>query len=80
MIARIDPRALVGTAVAIVLVGLFLAFSGGSDTRTVTAHFSQAVSIYDGSDVQIMGVRVGRVTAVVPEGDSKRGVVPLCPY
>jgi virulence factor Mce-like protein len=72
VIARIDPRALVGAAVAIVLVGLFLAFSGGSDTRTVTAHFSQAVSIYDGSDVQIMGVRGGRVTAVVPEGDPVR--------
>jgi virulence factor Mce-like protein len=72
VISRIDPRALVGAAVVIVLVGVFLAFSGGSGTRTVTAHFAQAVSVYKGSDVEVMGVRVGRVTAVVPEGDTVR--------
>jgi phospholipid/cholesterol/gamma-HCH transport system substrate-binding protein len=43
-----------------------------SETRTVTAHFPRAVSIYEGSDVRILGVNVGRVTAVVPEGNSVR--------
>ena len=72
MIARLDPRILVGAVVVILVAALFLAFSGGSENRTVTAHFSQAISIYKGSDVEVMGVRIGRVTAVVPEGDTVR--------
>ena len=36
--------------------------------RTSTA----TVSIYKGSDVRVMGVRIGTVTAVVPEGDRVR--------
>ena len=42
------------------------------DTKTVTAHFPRAVSIYDGTEVRILGVRVGEVTAVIPEGNSVR--------
>ncbi len=38
----------------------------------MTAHFPRAVSIYQGSDVRILGVNVGRVTAVTPEGNSVR--------
>ena len=38
----------------------------------VTAHFSRAVSIYKGSEVRVMGVHIGTVTAVVPEGDRVR--------
>jgi virulence factor Mce-like protein len=72
MIARLDPRILVGAVVVILVAGIFLAFGGGSDNRTVTAHFASAVSIYKGSDVEVMGVRIGRVTAVVPEGDTVR--------
>jgi phospholipid/cholesterol/gamma-HCH transport system substrate-binding protein len=43
-----------------------------SDTKTVTAHFPRAVSVYDGTEVRILGVRVGEVTAVIPEGNSVR--------
>jgi phospholipid/cholesterol/gamma-HCH transport system substrate-binding protein len=38
----------------------------------VAAHFPRAVSVYQGTDVRILGVNVGRVTAVVPEGNSVR--------
>jgi phospholipid/cholesterol/gamma-HCH transport system substrate-binding protein len=64
-----------GLAVGIALVLLTVTFStmrGGDETKTVTAHFPRAVSIYQGSDVRILGVNVGRVTAVVPEGNSVR--------
>ncbi len=44
----------------------------GVGSRTVTAHFPRAVSVYTGTDVRILGVNVGEVTAVVPEGDSVR--------
>ena len=40
--------------------------------RTVTAYFSRAVSIYKGSEVRVMGVKIGTVTAVVPEGNDVR--------
>jgi len=40
--------------------------------RTVTAHFDRAVAVYPGTDLRVMGVRVGEVTAVVPDGDSVR--------
>ncbi|MGH3727222.1 MAG: MCE family protein [Micromonosporaceae bacterium] len=40
--------------------------------RTVTAHFTRTVGIYPGNDVRIMGVKVGEITEVVPEGRSVR--------
>ena len=46
--------------------------SGGPDTRNVTAYFDRTVSVYKGSEVRVMGVRIGTVTAVVPEGDRVR--------
>ena len=42
------------------------------ETKTVTAHFPRAVSVYKGTDVRVLGVNVGRVTAVIPEGNSVR--------
>jgi phospholipid/cholesterol/gamma-HCH transport system substrate-binding protein len=38
------------------------------DTR-VTAFFERAVGVYPGSDVRVLGVRVGQVDAVTPLGD-----------
>ena len=43
-----------------------------SETKTVTAHFPRAVSVYEGTDVRVLGVNVGEVTAVIPEGNSVR--------
>ncbi|MDN5894179.1 MAG: MCE family protein, partial [Nocardioides sp.] len=55
------------------LVGSALLMLRESDeTRTVTAHFPRAVSLYKGSDVRVLGVSVGTVTAVTPEGNSVR--------
>ncbi len=38
-------------------------------TTTITATFARSVGIYPGSDVRILGVRVGKVDTVTPEGD-----------
>ena len=61
-------------AAAIPITLLLLTFvvypHGGS--RTVTAHFDRAVAVYPGTHLRVMGVRVGEVTAVVPEGNSVR--------
>ncbi|UDY22304.1 MCE family protein [Nocardioides sp. Kera G14] len=56
-------------AIPIVLIALLLLPMGGGH-RTVTAHFTNAISIYPGTDVTIMGVAVGKVTSVKPEGST----------
>ncbi|ATW52931.1 mammalian cell entry protein [Streptomyces peucetius subsp. caesius ATCC 27952] len=38
----------------------------------VTAYFPRTVGIYPGSDVRVLGVRVGEVTEIVPEGGRVR--------
>ncbi len=41
---------------------------GGPATNTLTAHFDRAVGLYKNSDVRILGVKIGQVTSIVPEG------------
>ena len=72
MIARIKPKGLLAAAVVVALVAAAFAFTGGGSTKTVTAYFSEAISVYKGSDVDVMGVRIGSVKAVVPDGDRVR--------
>ncbi|MCW2680331.1 MAG: hypothetical protein JWM62_1732 [Frankiales bacterium] len=64
------------------LVGVVgLALAGGvagcgafqeDDRKTLTASFDRAVGLYEKSDVRILGVRIGEVTKIVPEGDDVR--------
>ena len=56
--------------VALLLLG-FLLFPGNG-SRTVVAHFDRAVAVYPGTDLRVMGVQVGKVKAVVPDGNSVR--------
>ncbi|HEY9315177.1 MlaD family protein, partial [Williamsia sp.] len=41
-------------------------------SSTVTAYFRSSVGIYEGSDVRVLGVEVGQVTEVTPQGDRVR--------
>ncbi|WP_300406180.1 MCE family protein [Nocardioides sp.] len=50
-----------------VVAGIVL-IGGGDDDKQVTAYFPRTVSLYEGSDVRVLGVAVGRVDEVVPEG------------
>jgi phospholipid/cholesterol/gamma-HCH transport system substrate-binding protein len=72
LLERLTGRLLAAIVAALLLTATFFVFTGGHDGRTLTAHFSRAVSIYKGSEVRLMGVRIGSVDAVVPEGDSVR--------
>jgi len=65
------PRA-VAALVVVLLALAALVFVRGGDERTVVAHFSRAVSLFPGSEVRILGVRVGEVVSVVPEGNNVR--------
>ena len=68
-----------------ILVGLLLVGggvglvtrSGGDDTFTVTAYFEKAIGLFENSDVNILGVPVGKVTAVEPEGSKVKVVMEV---
>ncbi len=45
---------------------------GGGDTYTVTAHFDRAVSIFESSDVRVLGLPAGEVTDIQVQGDVVR--------
>jgi len=61
-------------AVVVVLaVGLTAAAAstgGGGGTRHVTAYFSRTIGLYQGNDVRILGVKVGKVDSLKVHGTS----------
>ncbi|GAA4614899.1 MCE family protein [Saccharopolyspora hordei] len=66
-------RKLVGIGCALVLVaaaGLWWVFSDPG--KPLTAFFDKAVGLYAGSSVRVLGVEVGRIDAVVPQGEVVR--------
>ncbi|MFM8598953.1 MAG: MCE family protein [Mycobacterium sp.] len=40
--------------------------------KTITAYFTSATAIYRGDDVRVAGVKVGRITAIEPQGTKAR--------
>lgn len=63
-------RILAAVVALVALVAGGFALLPHDDHRTVKAVFPTTVSLFEGSDVKIMGVRVGTVTSVVPRGTS----------
>jgi phospholipid/cholesterol/gamma-HCH transport system substrate-binding protein len=46
----------------------------GMNGRKVTAHFAAAVGVYPGGDVRVLGVKVGTIDEVTPEGKTVKVV------
>jgi phospholipid/cholesterol/gamma-HCH transport system substrate-binding protein len=70
-----DPRTVVAAVIAVVLIlvaagAMFL--RGGEENYKVTAFFPRAIGLFTRSTVRVLGVEVGRVSAVEPEGDRVR--------
>lgn len=65
----------VAVVVLLLLAGVVWMLGGNSDTKTVTAYFPRTVSIYEGSDVRVLGVAIGQVEEVVPEGTQVKVVM-----
>lgn len=69
---RVDRRVILLVVLLVALGTVLSVAKSPQETKTVTAHFPRAVSVYKGTDVRILGVNVGKVTAVVPAGNSVR--------
>jgi len=66
---------IVGTlAVILGLIGAFVGWNlyKKAATTTVVAYFADALAVYPGDRVQIMGVKVGNVDSVEPAGDKMK--------
>lgn len=61
-------RAAVPLIVLALVVAAGVVLFGGGDKKTLTAHFPRTISIYEGSDLRILGVPVGTIDSVTPSG------------
>lgn len=72
MTTRRRPLVLGLALVVLAAVGLTGADVLGPGGTRVTAYFDRAVGVYAGSDLRILGVRVGEIESVEPEGTRVR--------
>jgi len=72
MFERITPKVLGSGLALLLLVAAVVSFLPSPGTRTASLHFSRTVAIYPGSELRVMGVKIGQVDAVVPEGNAVR--------
>lgn len=63
-VGRVLPLLVVLALVAAAAVILL----GSEQPKRLTAHFPRTISVYEGSDVRVLGVPVGRVVSVTPSG------------
>lgn len=83
--ARLTPRTrmsryiALGVTVFIVAAGAAggVVATSGPGPATYTAYFGEAVGVYPGSDVDILGVKVGTVDSVTPEGKQVKVVLSV---
>ncbi len=78
MVKRLPLRRLVVGVLAVGLVAAAaLVFWPSTPDRTVTAHFTRAVGLYPGSQVRVLGVPVGTVRSVRPQGEQVEVVLSV---
>src|SRR5512144_2915711 len=61
-------RLIVPVIVLALLGAALVTMLGGTEMKTVTAKFPRTVSIYEGSDVRVLGVPIGKIDSVTPSG------------
>jgi phospholipid/cholesterol/gamma-HCH transport system substrate-binding protein len=73
-VSTIRSRAVALAAVLLVIAALLLVFAqlNSGSYKTATAVFPRTVGISQGSSVRVLGVEVGKVTSVTPEGTGVR--------
>ncbi|MEU7479281.1 MCE family protein [Lentzea sp. NPDC042327] len=64
----------IACVLALVLTAALWWVFNGMNGRKVTAHFAAAVGVYPGGDVRVLGVKVGTIDEVTPEGKTVKVV------
>jgi phospholipid/cholesterol/gamma-HCH transport system substrate-binding protein len=74
-------RLLAGTGAVVVaaalVIGGALIYLTGHQGKQVTAYFTETIGIYPGSDVRVLGVKIGTVDAVRPRGSQVQVTMTL---
>ncbi|NRQ39551.1 MCE family protein, partial [Nonomuraea sp. NN258] len=70
-------RRSIALVAAVVLSVTAAAAPQAPEAMRVTAYFHSAVGVYPGSDVRVLGVKVGEIDSVVPEGTRVKAVLTL---
>jgi phospholipid/cholesterol/gamma-HCH transport system substrate-binding protein len=62
---------------AVLVAGVVLLYLSSHQGKQITAYFRETVGVYPGSDVRILGVKVGTVDSVQPEGGQVRIIMTV---
>jgi phospholipid/cholesterol/gamma-HCH transport system substrate-binding protein len=73
----LKPLSIVVAALLVVGGGSLLLSRDKEETYTITAYFTKAIGLFENSDVDIIGVPVGKVTNITPMGEKVRVVMEL---
>lgn len=72
----LKPSTIIKIGVAIIVAALVVSaivlWAPGGEQRRVTGYFDNAVGLYPGADVRILGIKVGEVDSVTPAGQQVR--------
>ncbi|MGH3346904.1 MAG: MCE family protein [Nocardioides sp.] len=61
-------KLIVPAVIVALVVAAALTMFGGEERKTLTALFPRTISVYEGSDVRVLGVPIGTVDSVTPSG------------
>lgn len=76
LVHRLSGLVVAAIVVLALGVGGFLAVGALSSTgKTVTAYFPRTIGLYAGSSVRVLGVPIGKITSITPEGTQVRVVM-----
>lgn len=68
-IRRLGGGVIAAIVVAAIIAALVIvATTGGTKQNKLTAYFTRTVGLYTGNDVRVMGVKVGHIDSITPEG------------
>ncbi|MEV4255458.1 MCE family protein [Spirillospora sp. NPDC049652] len=65
---RIRVLEIIGVVFVLMIALALYAVLGGAKTRVIRADFATAIGVYPGSDVRVLGVKVGSIKSVTPHG------------
>lgn len=75
--SRVGRFIAIACVLALVVTAALWWVFAGMNGRKVTAHFAAAVGVYPGGDVRVLGVKVGTIDEVTPEGRTVKVVFTL---